>query len=59
MNLIDEQQLVGLEIHQQPHDVAGALQGWRTGDAAAHPQLFGQSQILLPGDAADFDGSHE
>ena len=42
MNLIDEQQLPRLQIHQQTDDVAGALQGGGAGDAAVHPQLFGQ-----------------
>ena len=42
MDLIDEQQLPGLQIHQQANDVARPFQGGRTGDAAAHPQLLGQ-----------------
>ncbi len=44
MDLIDEQQLARLQIHQQAHDVARTLQGWCAGDATAHTQLFGQHQ---------------
>ena len=44
VDLINEQQLLGLEVHQQAHDVAGALQGRGTGDAAAHAKFFGQHQ---------------
>ena len=42
MNLINEQQLPRLQIHQQTNDVAGAFQGGSAGDTAVHPQLFGQ-----------------
>ena len=59
MNLVDEQQLPGLEIHQQANDVAGALEGRRTGDAAPHPQLLGQDHrhrgLAQPGGAVEQD----
>ena len=44
MNLVDEQQLMGLQVDQQANDVAGALQGRGAGDAAAHSQLLSQHQ---------------
>ncbi len=44
MDLVDEQHFVGLQVHQQTDDVAGAFQGGSTGDAATHPQLLGQHQ---------------
>jgi hypothetical protein len=44
VDLVDEQHLLGLEIDQQAHDVARALQRRGAGDPAAHPQLFGQHQ---------------
>ena len=44
MDFIDKQQLARLQIHQQANDVAWALQGWRTGNAARHTQLFSEHQ---------------
>ena len=42
MNLVNEQQITGLQVDQQPNDVARAFQGRCTGDLALHPHLFGQ-----------------
>ena len=44
MNLVDEQEFPGLQIHQQADDVPGTFEGRSTGDPAAHPQLFGQHE---------------
>jgi len=42
VNLIDEQQLARLQIHQQTNDVAGTLEGGSTGDPAGDPELLRQ-----------------
>ena len=43
MNLVNEQQITGLQVDQQANDVARAFQSWCTGDPALHPHLFGQN----------------
>ena len=44
MDLIDEQELPRLQIHQQANDVAGAFQCRSAGDPAADPKLLRQHQ---------------
>ncbi|CAI8157290.1 MAG: Uncharacterised protein [Synechococcus sp. CC9902] len=44
MDLIDEQQVARLKVHQQTHDVARSLQRRSTGDPALNPELLGQHQ---------------
>ena len=44
MDFVDEQQVTGLQVHQQADDVARPLQRRGAGDPALHPHFLGQHQ---------------
>jgi hypothetical protein len=44
VDLIDEQHIPRLQVHQQPSNIPGPFQGWGRGNFAVHPHLLGQDQ---------------
>ena len=44
MDLVDKQQIAGLQIHQQTNDVPGPFQGWSARDPAMNAELLSQHQ---------------